>query len=284
MFQYAMGRALSLSLKVPLAINLSLFSNSEGAAHNVWRLPFFPAALGKDICVNDTPPSIVHKCAKYIKSRVSIRLGKSLPLFPEIVIEPHFEYWNGIAGVTPPAHLYGYWQSEKYFSRFAGQIRKDFAFPPLPDGTGQRIAKSIRSCPNAISVHIRRGDYVSNPDVTAFHGLMGLEYYHAALERIRAEVGCSTVYLFSDDPQWGQDNFDPCGHSLEVVDLGMSEEPHHDMHLMSLCRHHVIANSSFSWWGSWLGSSDGIVVAPKSWFADPSVNTTDICPQTWTRL
>lgn len=79
------------------------------------------------------------------------------------------------------------------------------------------LAVRIKACPNAVSVHIRRGDYISNPQARAFHGLPGPDYYRAALEHVRTVMGDTTVFLFSDDPQWVRENFDSCGHACEVV-------------------------------------------------------------------
>lgn len=285
MFQYAAGRAVSLRLQVPLCLNISAFSNSAiETPHIDWRLPLFPHAITAGVRVDKTPPSVLHRGMKRINLLASTKLRRPSPLFSSIVSEPHFEYWSGIERVSAPCHLYGYWQSEKYFIGCVDQIRKDFAFPALPDGEPQALAARIKACPNAVSVHIRRGDYLSNPSAMAFHGLPGPEYYAASLARIRAEVGDTTIFLFSDDPQWVRDNFDPCGHAFEVVDLNLPQAPQHDMHLMALCRHHVIANSSFSWWGAWLGSAGGLTMAPNRWFAASNVNTADIYPPAWVRL
>lgn len=284
MFQYALGRTLSLRLNVRLNINISAFEKSVDVAHSAWRIPLFPFALDDNVYVDATLPSCYHHIRRRIKLFIHDKWHHKCPIFSDIVIEPHFEYWGDVVNIKAPAHLYGYWQSEKYFGDQADQIRKDFTFSPLPAGEARRIAARIHACPGAVSVHIRRGDYVSNPEALAFHGLPGPEYYRAALAHIRAVLGDTTIFLFSDDPQWVWDNFDPCGHAMEVVDLNLPEFPQHDMHLMSLCRHHIIANSSFSWWGAWLSSHRGIVVAPKRWFADPSVNTSDIYPPAWVRL
>lgn len=284
MFQYALGRTLSLRLRVPLYLNISAFLNNPSKfSHITWRLPLFPNALAEGVYVDETPPSTLHHYFKRINLFAKERLHKRFPLISSIITEPHFEYWPSIERVSAPAHLEGYWQSEKYFISHADQIRKDFTFPALPDGEAQALATRIRAYPNATSVHIRRGDYISNPQALAFHGQPGPEYYSAALERIHTAVGHTTIFLFSDDPQWIRENFDPCGHSLEVVDLNLPDCPQHDMHLMALCRHHIIANSSFSWWGAWLGGMEGLTIAPKYWFTDPNINTDDIYPSAWVR-
>lgn len=285
MFQYAVGRAVSLRLQVPLCLNISAFATAAGGpAHARWRLPLFPRAVGPGVSVSATPPSWLHACLRRISRFVRAPLRRHIPLFPHIVTEPRFGYWHGIESLAAPCHLYGYWQSENYFSRYADQIRKDLAFPDVPAGGPQALAARIKACPAAVSVHIRRGDYVSDPSAAARHGLPGAKYYRAALARIRAQAGEATIFVFSDEPQWAREHFDPCGHALEVVDLDLPAAPQHDMHLMALCRHHVIANSSFSWWGAWLGEQGGVTIAPARWFADPGVNTEHICPPTWLRL
>lgn len=282
MFQYAVGRAVSSRLQVPLCLNINAFTTAiDGPAHARWRLPLFPNAIGPDVSVST---SRLHVGLRRISLFAQAHLHLHIPLFPRIIREPHFEYWRGVESISAPCHLYGYWQSERYFSRYADQIRKDFAFPALPDGRPQALAARIKACSTAVSVHIRRGDYISNPSAAAFHGLPGMEYYRAALAYIRAQAGEATVFVFSDEPQWVRENFDACGHALEVVDLNIPEAPQHDMHLMAMCRHHIIANSSFSWWGAWLSEKEGITVAPSRWFADPTVNTNDLCPPTWLRL
>lgn len=285
MFQYAAGRALSLRLKVPLCLNISAFSRkAQREAHVAWRLPLFPGVLASVSHIDAAPPPKLHNYLRRVNLFVQKRLCSPFPLFSSVVTEPHFSYWPGIAHVTASAHLYGYWQSEKYFLDCAEQIRKDFTFLALPEGAASALAARIAACPDAVSVHIRRGDYVSNPAAFAFHGLPGPRYYSAALAHIHTHVGNAKLFLFSDDPQWVQDNFDPCGHACEIVNLALPEAPQHDMHLMSLCRHHIIANSSFSWWAAWLGSPGGITIAPERWFAASGIDTSDICPPAWVRL
>lgn len=285
MFQFAMGRALALRLNVPLRLNISAFAIAGSVAHNAWRLQYFPRILADNCCtVEDNPASFFHNLRRRLKVFALKKMHGEFPLFPDIVTEPHFEYWRGIERISAPCHLYGYWQSEKYFIKYADQIRKDFAFPVLPDGEPRALAARIKACPNAVAVHIRRGDYLSNPQTLAFHGLPGPEYYGAALARIRAEVGNTTIFLFSDDPRWVCENFAPCGHAFEVVDLNLPQFPQHDMHLMALCRHHIIANSSFSWWGAWLSTSEGMRLAPSRWFVAPEINADDIYPPAWIRV
>ena len=285
MFQYAAGRALSLRLKVPLRLNISnFFGTTPDNNARVFQLLAFPN-IANAISGVDTNPSAAWETSLLRWIRL-FRDRLRLPHFfwPHIVPEPSFAYWSGIEKISFPVALYGYWQCEKYFYTFSTQLREDLTFPPLPLGAAQEIAQHIRTCSNAVSVHIRRGDYVSNAQTQAFHGLTGQDYYTNALKHMDNQCGKSELFLFSDDPRWVKENFDSHGHNATIVDLQSPDAPHHDMHLMSLCRHHIIANSSFSWWGAWLGNDTGLTIAPKRWFADINVDTSDIIPDRWLQL
>lgn len=288
MFQYAVGRALSLRLGCPLALNTTWYTAEYIAIHpettvRTFQLPLFPN-LATAVRCYARPRSRLRAALERRASRLLLSLSSLSRLFPAEVCEPHsFQFWPGMADVRPPAVLHGYWQCERYFSDCAAQIRHDFAFPPLPEGAARDLAGYMGGLAHATAVHIRRGDYVSNPKAHAFHGLMGEDYYQRALERIHAVAGeGATLFLFSDDPQWVRANFDSRGLDAHVVDLGLPA--HHDMHLMSLCRHHVLANSSFSWWGAWLSPLEGVTVAPRRWVAAPDIKTDDVCPAAWERI
>jgi hypothetical protein len=136
---------------------------------------------------------------------------------------------------------------------------------------------------NAVSLHVRRGDYAKNPKTTATHGLCSLDYYQAAIQYISDQVEQPYFFIFSDDIAWVKKqlkmNF-PCRY----VDHNHGVESYNDMHLMSICRHCIIANSSFSWWGAWLNPyKDKIVVAPQRWFANDN-NVKDLFPPEWVPL
>ena len=123
-------------------------------------------------------------------------------------------------------------------------------------------------CPLAVSLHVRRGDYVSDPKTKAILGVCSLDYYRAAIAHIAERIESPAFFVFSDDIAWAKANLEipfPC----EYVDHNQGQQSYNDMHLMSLCKHHIIANSSFSWWGAWLNPrKDKIVIAPENWFAN----------------
>ncbi len=140
----------------------------------------------------------------------------------------------------------------------------------------RRIAGSA-----SVSLHVRRGDYLQSGAYVACSG----DYYRAALHRVTEVTGTSpTIYVFSDDPAWARDNID-LPHEKVVVDFNGRDSDYEDLRLMSLCRHNIIANSSFSWWGAWLNANPAkVVVAPKRWFAATHAQNPDILPKGWLSL
>ena len=132
---------------------------------------------------------------------------------------------------------------------------------------------------------MRRGDYISNPRAHAVHGTCSMEYYAHAVRHIAGRIGFEPIiYVFSDEPDWALANLD-MPFEMRVMDHNDSSRNYEDLRLMAACKHHVIANSSFSWWGAWLNASpEKIVVAPSKWFADSSISNPDITPNDWVRI
>ena len=188
-------------------------------------------------------------------------------------------------------YLEGYWQSEKYFKEIEYIIRKDLIIKPNLKGRNKDIAKKIVS-ENSISLHIRRGNYVANPEIFKVHGTCEQEYYYEAIDYITENVKEPYFYIFSDEIEWAKDNFKiEYAHTFVDINIGFDgenyqdEKNYEDLRLMSLCKHNIIANSSFSWWGAWLNQNpEKIVIAPKKWFNDESLDTSDLIPNSWIRI
>lgn len=171
-------------------------------------------------------------------------------------------------------NLFGYFQTEKYFSHVADSIREDFTFK----------SEVLNPCKEAfdfdqvISLHVRRTDYVEKSDD---HPPCPMEYYEDALSKFNSDL---PVLIFSDDTEWckEQELFKPDRFMVSESNWNLV-----DMCLMTMCSHHIIANSSFSWWGAWLSGSDN-VIAPSRWFGDKGYtanhNTEDIVPDRWTKI
>jgi len=180
-------------------------------------------------------------------------------------------------------YLQGYWQSELYFADIAEILRKEFQVRTPLAGENLRIAAAIKNC-CSVSVHIRRGDYVTDQKTAAIHGVCSLKYYTSAVEMLIKELPAPHYFVFSDDIAWAKANL--ClNHPMTFVDHNAADKGHEDLRLMSLCRHHIIANSSFSWWGAWLNPCpEKIVIAPDRWFNDPTKDTSDLIPASWRKI
>jgi len=279
MFQYAVGRALSIAQEQSLLLDISGFDGySLHQGFELQRVFACPVAIANEEDVRN----VLGWQANTLIKRLLTRPRLAMLRHRHFVVEPHFHYWTGIQQVPPSAYLQGYWQSERYFQALVDTIRTDFTFKLPLNAQNAELAQQISQV-NAVSLHVRRGDYVQNPVTLATHGLCTLDYYQAAIQIIAKAVEQPHFFIFSDDIAWVTANLIlpfPC----QYINHNQGAESYNDMRLMSLCQHHIIANSSFSWWGAWLNPSPNkIVIAPKRWFADDK-NTSDLLPQRWLTL
>jgi len=195
--------------------------------------------------------------------------------------EAGFEYDPGVDGIQDETSLYGYFQTEKYFSSSRDLILSQLSFKaPYRDQASlymeniKGTSKSLKT----VSIHVRRGDYLMFPD---HHPPCSKEYYDRAIQEIEKIIGenSEVVFLvFSDDIDWCRTQF--TGERYNIVDIG---NPFSEMCLMSMCDHNIIANSSFSWWGAWLGKTeDRIVISPSKWFGHLiQKDTSDVYCKNW---
>jgi len=279
MFQYASGRALSERLNQLLRLDASGFANYQ--LHNGFELSrLFTSSM--DLVTPDEMKAVLGWQASPSIRRLLIRQKLTVLRNDRFIVEPHFQHWTGISGVPKDAYLIGYWQSEKYFKPIEKIIRVDFTFKQPMLDMNQRIAQEIDQS-NAISLHVRRGDYVQNSNTLATHGVCSLDYYQAAIQYIAERVVRPNFFVFSDDIAWVKDNL-KIYFTCRYVDHNQGTESYNDMRLMSLCQHHIIANSSFSWWGAWLNpNQEKIVIAPKKWFANGN-DVCDLISEDWVTL
>ena len=177
-------------------------------------------------------------------------------------------------------YFQGFWQTERYFLSVAEPLRREFTFQQPLDARNRRIAEDIDSC-NAVSLHVRRGDYVKKRQIGTLGSICSLTYYQGAIDHVRAQVRQPRFFIFSDDSAWARENL-KVDHALHV-DINTGPASFRDMQLMSLCKHNVIANSSFSWWGAWLNSHPGkLVIAPDIWIGEERMP--DVVPEGWLRI
>ncbi len=185
-----------------------------------------------------------------------------------------------IGAKVDTVYLTGYWQVHNIADAISADLRKEFSFREAPKGRNAELLRQIQSAENPVSLHIRRGDYT-----LAVEGNVALpmDYYAKAIAKIRQSVGEPTFFVFSDDMAFAKENFRDL--PAVFVDHNDSFSAHEDLRLMSSCRHNIIANSSFSWWGAWLNSHpDKIVIAPRNWMVGKSAHYDDLLPREWQLL
>lgn len=176
--------------------------------------------------------------------------------------------------------LKGYFQTRVFVQEVEDILRREFTFCKSKDDRLQNVVRDIKA-KNAVAVHIRRGDYLNVSEM--YGGICTKDYYQQAMDAIKVKVEKPIFYFFSDDIEWVKDNFRE--ENVMYIEPQMFDDYHdwYDMYLMSECKHNIIANSSFSWWGAWLNNNNNkIVIAPKKWVNADSME--DICPENWIRI
>ena len=271
LFQYAAARALALRLGVAVGLDTRWYAGRTDRYYALDRFAISPAAVD--------PGTLPFRDGK--------RLGRLLSGFGgrlSVYRETGLAFDPAVLGLPDGTYLRGVFQSELYFADQEPALRRDLAIVDPPDADNRAVLAEIGAS-HAVSLHVRRGDYVSNPKIASVHGTVSEDYYRRAAALIAERSGADPrLFVFSDDPAWAQANLD-LGFPMRVVDHNGADRASEDLRLMAACRHHVLANSSFSWWGAWLNpSADKIVVAPRPWFRDSALDDSTIVPERWIRL
>lgn len=281
MFQYAAGRSLSLRRGAGLVLDLSWFHTVSDRHYGLWALNISAETV-------DTPEWSPGRGSRWL-GRLLNKVGKVgmeqlfRPNAVPVYREKGFGFDQAVPGLSAPVCLDGYFQSERYFSDQVSVIRNDFTVISPPNEANVRLLERLAGN-DAICLHVRRGDYVANAKMNAFHGVCPVDYYRAGLQIVSEGLADPRCYVFSDDPAWVRANL--ClPLPTSVVDINSAEAPQEDLRLMAACRHFVIANSSLSWWAAWLGQHPGKrVVAPKQWFQTANLDTSQLIPGAWMRI
>lgn len=254
MFQYALSLKLH-SLGVKVLLDLHVFDRVS--MHNGYELEDI-FRISADYSSSNPMKRLFYKL-KYPKKReYSFAFDSEIEKSRDVILD-------------------GYWQSERYFESIDEQLRKKLTFPPLVSEENINTLRKIEES-NSVSIHIRRGDYLSAPE---YQGICTLDYYQRAIAYIEETVSNPHFFIFSNDISWCRENL-PL-ENCTYVNGNEGSSSFRDMQLMSACKHNIIANSSFSWWGAWLNKHrDKIVIAPTLWLND--VDDSTIIPKEWIRI
>lgn len=274
LFQYACARAVALRNGVEVVLDTRELA--RGAAHAVYGLDRF--AISARVGTGAELPPARGQVIRYA-------LWRTGGMRPRFLRERGLGVNPAVLAAADGSYLHGYFQSEGYFRDQAAVIRDDLSILASPEGENARWLERIAAEPRAVSLHVRRGDYVGSAKGAAVHGTCDAAFFARAVAAIRDRAGIEPLlYVFSDDPVWARNNL-RLGAEMVVLDHNAASAAVEDLRLMGICRHHIIANSSFSWWGAWRNPSpDKVVVAPLRWFNDPGLDNPDICPGEWIRV
>lgn len=270
MFMYAVARRIALDNSDILKFDLSWFGN--------YKNKDIPRELGID---------------KFNISLVKASEAEILPLLPgkikvfwekligKFFLNYHHKFHKNILKTGGSRYLEGYFQSYKYFDSIRDMILEDFQLKDGFSKVGDEIRKLILASGESVGVHIRRGDFAGVNE--GYNGLYGVDYYKKAVNIIATKFNSPSFFIFSDDIEWAKNNlkFD---FPMEFVSRpGLSDAE--EIILMSICRHQIIANSTFSWWSAWLNQNPNkTVIVPARWLKKQDINTEDLLPKEWTKI
>ncbi len=280
MFQYALGRSLSIKNNTQLGLDLTFLLDRTPIPNFTFREYQLDVFNIKATVVskNDIPflyrkhhLGIFMRYVDYFRRRFLSTPGKEKK-------DCYFD--SEIIDLGPDAYLEGWWQNPKYFAGFEDIIRQDFTLKNLLSKNIQDLMHEIKE-QNSICVHVRRGDFVGN----TYHEVVGKDYYDKGIGYVKNRTDIEKIYVFSDDIKWCESNLKFNFPTMFVGEEYSGEKGEGHMLLMSSCRHFIIPNSSFAWWAVWLCDfKSKIVVAPKLWVINTFINTTDLIPKEWIRI
>jgi len=285
MFQYALGRRLSLLHGVELKFDLSFYQHDPLRDFALDCFQINGSEASEDEIKRYSKSPIYGLDNGFLNHLVRWGLYKGPVMVSDEPLGQQALMVYNDQVLTAPRNTYiqGYWQSEKYFCQIRQVLLNDFKLRNKLDSINQAMLNRIGNC-NSVSLHVRRGDYVSNSMTNHSHGTCSLDYYQDAIRHIAAKVSDPHFFVFSDDPSWTKDNIKMDFPTIFVT-TNNGETCYRDMELMRNCKHNIIANSSFSWWGAWLNTyPQKTVVAPQAWFNNFQADTRDLIPDSWLRV
>ncbi len=282
LFQYAFGRYLSIKNNTELKLDTTALEDKSIKGEFTIR------TFQLDLFSIHATIASVSDVEKFKKSKIQKIKDLALLYLPIrfnnlYIKEPFFHFFNKALKTPENAYIDGYWQSEKYFSSIRELLLKELKPKNKLHEKTSELEVEIKTT-QSVSIHIRRGDYISIKSNNDYYETCTPEYYTSAISYICDKLEEPVLYVFSDEPTWFEKNVKTNYKTIYIMH-NTGNHSYEDMYLMSLCKHNIIANSSFSWWGAWLNANaHKIVVAPKKWFKIKSKNSKDLLPKEWIQL
>ena len=282
LFQYAAGRyyATRHNAFLRVAVDPAERAFSYGAprpfllAHFAIRAPHAYLTAAEEM--------LLHRGKRHRAVTALPRLALGLQIIEERLDQRHnFLQSLFLRPYTREAYLVGYWQTYKTAAAQESLLREEFTLRSSLSAHSASMLDKIRQAATPVSLHIRRGDYTLAAEGNR---VLPMGYYADAMSRMRGLLPHPTFFVFSDDPEFARRELGGLGDVL-FVEGNSSAAAHEDLWLMAQCHHHIIANSSFSWWGAWLNPrSAKHVIAPRQWLMTPASYFPDLMPPAWELL
>lgn len=283
LFQYATGYALASKNNQPLMLDVAGFVSHNPNLKQSYRnldildfsIKYSQALSGVDLMKFKYPLGFASRVSDFMQKRV---------------LKRYYVDWHpSLMQKKGDVYLDGYYQSELYFLGVRNEISSQYQLANIFKDQIENIVKVIQSSINPISMHIRRGDYITNPRANKIHNVCRKNYFYNGLDYLRSRLGTPTVFVFSDDIDWVKAEMNLPKSTVYVSELrqisGDYLRSSQEMYLMSICKHNIISNSSFSWWGAYLNKfADKIIIAPNVWSRSKLLSHKNILPSGWIRL
>lgn len=293
MFQYAFALSLAKKNSVQVKIDTTSYGNNPNRVYELGNFNVTADLAKKDELRQFYDRNLLARTKYAVKRRIKNE--------PQLITEDGFSFDRGSlyaepgskAGAYDPkilnkrisdyTYVVGFWQKWAYVEPVEKELRSQFTYKKPATGKNRALLSDIDSS-NSVSLHIRRGDYVSDAAAAAALGMPTQEYYKKAVELVVSKVKNPVFYIFSDDPDWCRANI-KYPYPMVIVDNNPPDKGHEDLRLISSCKHNIMANSSFSWWGAWLNDNpEKIVIGPSRWFKDPMFDMEGIFAPDWIQL
>lgn len=282
MFQYAFARYLALKNNTSVKTDSSIYKTHQWAKDEAVR------KFELDVFNVSAQEASKDELSFFKKGKLTkiyhygvLRLGiRSSKLY---IREPYFHFFKRALKAKSFCYLDGYWQSEKYFSSIREVLLKDFTLKHELNPSSEEILQKIKAC-ESVSVHVRKTDYIKGSVNSKIYGEITPQYYLQAMSKVKEKYSNASFFVFSDDSEWFKKNIST-DLPVTFVDFNRGDDSYQDLYLMSQCKHNIIANSSFSWWGAWLNTNaQKMVIAPQNWFQKGAHDGKDLIPKSWIKL
>lgn len=300
MFQYAMARRLAEKHSTVLKLDVSSFESNKQRQYGLHCFN-----IQEHIATQDEIDALLKRPRNKFErfnNKLLNKIGKVSRPSQNFFLEKYFHFNPCVLEAPNNTYLHGFWQSEKYFIDIQDILINEFSFKYPQDDTNRDLNEKIKFH-ESTAIHIRRGDYINNDETNQLHEVCSLDYYNKSITYIAERVSNPHFFIFSNDLQWVKEKFQ-INFPITIIEYNNGFRSYEDLRLMSQCKHNIIANSSFSWWGAWLNQNpDKIVCVPQQWFRkkyqdtkyslpkdcipwykDDFLDTKDLIPKNWIQL